>query len=241
MKSRRTNAWNTAASPYTVPAAASLVIWKFTLPAKRFVAGICRLMTRFPIAPSKYKFAQHGKCGAILSELLPHTARIVDDIAIIRSMHTEQINHDPAHTFMNTGSGVPGRPSMGSWWLYGLGAETDDLPGFVVLTSAGRGGQMQPIAARQWHSGFLPSRFQGRRSRLRLSMSLPQRDPRRSKLRSGISSRTCSPLQRRLLLIMRPVFCLPAHPPASPLSLGPRCCTGATPSCVGRPRRDRLR
>jgi hypothetical protein len=76
-------------------------------------------------------------------------------------MYTEQINHDPAHTFMNTGSGVPGRPSMGSWLLYGLGAETENLPGYVVMTSAGRGGQMQPIAARQWSSGFLPSRFQG--------------------------------------------------------------------------------
>ena len=76
-------------------------------------------------------------------------------------MWTEQINHDPAHTIMNTGSIIAGRPSMGSWVLYGLGAETEDLPGFVVLLSAGRGGQMQPIAARQWSAGLLPSRFQG--------------------------------------------------------------------------------
>src|SRR5204863_1685236 len=74
---------------------------------------------------------------------------------------TEQINHDPAHTFMTTGTQISGRPSAGSWIWYGIGAEAEDLPGFVVLTSHGRGGQMQPIAARQWHSGFLPSRFQG--------------------------------------------------------------------------------
>src|SRR5262249_42593264 len=79
----------------------------------------------------------------------------------IRSMHTEAINHDPAHTFMNTGTTISGRPSMGSWLWYGLGAECDDLPGFVVLASTGRSGQSQPIAARQWHSGFLPSQFQG--------------------------------------------------------------------------------
>ena len=85
---------------------------------------------------------------------------VADEIAIVRSLVTEQINHDPAHTFMNTGTQISGRPCMGSWLLYGLGAETDDLPGYVVLTSVG-GGQNQPIAARQWHSGFLPSRFQG--------------------------------------------------------------------------------
>jgi hypothetical protein len=85
---------------------------------------------------------------------------IADDICIVRSMVTEQINHDPASTFMNTGSIIPGRPSMGSWLTYGLGSESENLPGFVVLTSSG-GGQDQPIAARQWHSGFLPGRFQG--------------------------------------------------------------------------------
>ena len=81
-------------------------------------------------------------------------------------MWTEQINHDPAHTIMNTGSIIAGRPSMGSWVFYGLGAETEDLPGFVVLTSAGSGGQMQPIAARQWSAGFLPSKFPGREAEL---------------------------------------------------------------------------
>jgi hypothetical protein len=86
--------------------------------------------------------------------------KIADDICIVRSLQTEQINHDPAHTFMNTGTGIPGRPSMGSWLLYGLGCDAEDLPGYVVLVSSG-GGQDQPIAARQWHSGFLPGQFQG--------------------------------------------------------------------------------
>jgi hypothetical protein len=95
-----------------------------------------------------------------MSSLLPHVGGIADDICIIRSMQTEQINHDTAHTFMNTGTGIAGRPSMGSWITYGLGSESKDLPGFIVLTSEG-GGQAQPIAARQWHSGFLPSKYQG--------------------------------------------------------------------------------
>jgi hypothetical protein len=109
----------------------------------------------------QYEFKKSGQSGQEITELFPRLAQVADDICIVRSMHTDQINHDPAHTLMNTGSGLPGRPSLGSWMLYGLGAETEDLPGFVVLTSAGRGGQMQPIAARQWHSGFLPSKFQG--------------------------------------------------------------------------------
>jgi hypothetical protein len=109
----------------------------------------------------QWSFQRYGKSGQEFSELFPLLGQVADEICIVRSMHTEQINHDPAHTFMNTGSGVPGRPSMGSWLLYGLGAEADNLPGYVVLTSDGRGGQMQPIAARQWSAGFLPSRFQG--------------------------------------------------------------------------------
>ncbi len=108
-----------------------------------------------------YDFARYGKSGQELCSLFPHIGSVADDVCIIRSMFTEQINHDPAHTFMNNGSIIAGRPSMGSWLLYGLGSETEDLPGFIVLMSAGKGGQMQPIAARQWHSGFLPSRFQG--------------------------------------------------------------------------------
>ena len=105
-------------------------------------------------------FKKHGQSGQEISDLFPHIAGIADDICIVRSMHTEQINHDPAHAFMNTGTTIKGRPSMGSWVLYGLGAETDNLPGFIVLTSRGRSG-LQPVSARQWSSGFLPSRFQG--------------------------------------------------------------------------------
>jgi hypothetical protein len=105
-------------------------------------------------------FNKHGDSGLEVSELFPHIAGIADDICVIRSMHTEQINHDPAHAFMNTGSIIKGRPSMGSWLLYGLGAETENLPGFIVLTSAGKSGA-QPVSARQWSSGFLPSKFQG--------------------------------------------------------------------------------
>src|SRR5262244_3119548 len=106
-------------------------------------------------------FKRFGDSVQMLCELFPHIGSVVDETCIVRSMWTEQINHDPAHTFMNSGSIITGRPSMGSWALYGLGAETEDLPGFVVLVSQGNGGQMQPIAARQWSSGILPSRFQG--------------------------------------------------------------------------------
>jgi Protein of unknown function (DUF1501) len=108
----------------------------------------------------QHPFRHYGKSGQHMSVLLPHIGQIADDICIIRSMQTEKINHDTAHTFMNTGTGIPGRPSMGSWITYGLGSESEDLPGFVVLTSEG-GGQAQPIAARQWFSGFLPSKYQG--------------------------------------------------------------------------------
>ncbi len=108
----------------------------------------------------QFEFKRWGKSGQEITTLFPHLGSVADDLCIIRSMQTEQINHDPAHTFINTGTSVSGRPSMGSWVTYGLGCEADDLPGFVVLTShAGR--NPQPIASRQWHSGFLPSRFQG--------------------------------------------------------------------------------
>jgi hypothetical protein len=105
-------------------------------------------------------FSKYGQTGNEISDLFPHMAGIADDLCIVRSMQTEQINHDTAHAFMNTGSIIKGRPSMGSWLLYGLGCETEELPGFVVLTSAGKTGQ-QPISARQWSSGILPSKFQG--------------------------------------------------------------------------------
>jgi Protein of unknown function (DUF1501) len=109
----------------------------------------------------QYKFRKFGKAGQEISELFPHFGEIADEICIIRSMVTEAINHDPAHTFMNTGTTISGRPSMGSWLWYGLGSDAQDLPGFVVLTSTGNSGQKQPIASRMWHSGFLPSKFQG--------------------------------------------------------------------------------
>ncbi|MBL9173587.1 MAG: DUF1501 domain-containing protein [Verrucomicrobiales bacterium] len=107
------------------------------------------------------KFQKFGRNGIELCELFPQIGSVADEICWIRSMTTEAINHDPAHMFMNTGSQIAGRPSMGSWLTYGLGSDARNLPGFVVLTSLGRGGQNQPIAARQWAPGFLPSRFQG--------------------------------------------------------------------------------
>ncbi|MCA9075361.1 MAG: DUF1501 domain-containing protein [Planctomycetaceae bacterium] len=106
------------------------------------------------------KFGRYGQSGQEISDFLPWHHKLADDIAIIRSMVTEQINHDPAHTFMNTGTAISGRPSMGSWVNYGLGSESSDLPGFVVMTSVG-GRNPQPIASRQWDAGFLPSRYQG--------------------------------------------------------------------------------
>lgn len=109
----------------------------------------------------QHPFATFGKNNIEICSLFPQIGSVIDDICFIRSMTTDAINHDPAHMFMNTGSQIAGRPSMGSWVTYGLGAESSDLPGFVVLTSLGRGGQNQPIAGRQWSSGFLPSRYQG--------------------------------------------------------------------------------
>ena len=106
------------------------------------------------------KFEQYGQGGQYVSDFQPWHAKMADDICILRSLRTEQINHDPAHTFMNTGTAINGRPSMGAWVNYGLGSETKDLPGFVVLTSVG-GRNPQPIASRQWGAGFLPSRHQG--------------------------------------------------------------------------------
>jgi hypothetical protein len=109
----------------------------------------------------QFPFQKFGKSGAEISEIFPQIGGVADELCIIRSMTSDAINHDPAHMFMNTGSQIAGRPSMGAWVTYGLGSDSQDLPGFVVLTSLGRGGQNQPLAARQWASGFLPSRFQG--------------------------------------------------------------------------------
>jgi Protein of unknown function (DUF1501) len=112
-----------------------------------------------PLAGSAFKFAQHGKSGAWISELLPHTASVADDLCIVRSLYTEAINHDPAITFLQTGSQLSGRPSFGSWVHYGLGSDNENLPAFVVLVT--RGKVDQPLYARLWGSGFLPSRHQG--------------------------------------------------------------------------------
>jgi hypothetical protein len=109
----------------------------------------------------QHSFKKYGKHGQEICEIFPQLGTVADQLCIIRSMRTEAINHDPAHTFMNTGTTISGRPAMGSWLLYGLGSESENLPGFVVLISTGKAGQQQPISARQWHSGFLPSRFQG--------------------------------------------------------------------------------
>jgi hypothetical protein len=109
----------------------------------------------------QHEFKKYGKSGQEFSSIFPHLGTVADDMCIVRSLRTEAINHDPAHTFMNTGTLISGRPSMGSWLWYGLGNESENLPGFVVLTSLGKAGQSQPISSRQWHSGFLPSNYQG--------------------------------------------------------------------------------
>jgi hypothetical protein len=122
------------------------------------LTGMTAAQTSFPLAASKFQFARHGQSGQQVSELLPHIAGISDDIAIVRSMFTEQINHDPAITFLQTGHQLAGRPSMGSWLSYGLGSEGEDFPAFVVMVSGNSG---QPLYSRLWGSGFLPTRHQG--------------------------------------------------------------------------------
>ncbi|MBI1789851.1 MAG: DUF1501 domain-containing protein [Acidobacteria bacterium] len=124
------------------------------------LTGMTAYQSSFPTAPSIFRFSQHGQSGLWLSELLPHTARVADRIAILRSMRTEAINHDPAVTFFQTGFQLAGRPSIGSWISYGLGSENQDLPAFVVMVSQGKGGS-QALADRQWGSGFLSTRYQG--------------------------------------------------------------------------------
>ena len=119
-----------------------------------------------PVARSPFKFAQHGQSGTWVSDLLPHTAKIVDDITVIKTMNTDAINHDPAITFIQTGFQQPGRPSMGAWLSYGLGSENQNLPAFVVLLSQAHAiNADQPLFSRLWASGFLPSSYQGVRFR----------------------------------------------------------------------------
>jgi hypothetical protein len=125
------------------------------------LTGMTATQSSFPVAPSVFEFAQHGASGAWVSELLPHTAKIADDLSFIKSMHTEAINHDPAITFFQTGAQLAGRPSIGSWLSYGLGSENQDLPSFVVMVSSGEDGAGQPLYDRLWGSGFLPTRYQG--------------------------------------------------------------------------------
>jgi hypothetical protein len=126
------------------------------------LTGMTAFQSNFPTAPSLFKFAQHGQSGATLSELLPHTAKLADKLTFIKSMFTEQINHDPAITFSLTGFQLAGRPSLGAWLSYGLGSENKDLPAFVVMVSLGTGNTGdQPLYDRLWGSGFLPSQYQG--------------------------------------------------------------------------------
>jgi hypothetical protein len=124
------------------------------------LTGMSASQSKFPLAASTFKFAQHGKNRMWVSDLLPHTAKITDELCFIRSMNTEAINHDPAVTFFQTGSQQAGRPSFGSWMSYGLGSENQNLPAFVVLLSKGRNGD-QPLYAKLWNNGFLPSSHQG--------------------------------------------------------------------------------
>ena len=135
------------------------------------LTGFTSGQARLPVAPSVYKFSQHGQCGMWLSELLPHTANIADEICLIRSMHTEAINHDPGMTLLQTGHQIGGRPSFGAWVSYGLGSMNEDLPTFVAMVSRPSGPtNAQPLHERMWSSGFLPAKYQG----LRFS---PGKDP----------------------------------------------------------------
>ena len=127
------------------------------------LTGMSGNQSSIPIAGSPFRFAQYGQSGAWVSDLLPHTAKIADDLCIVRSMYTEAINHGPGVTFMQTGSQIPGRPSFGSWLDYGLGTENENLPSFVVLLTKGKTGQ--PLMSHLWGSGFLPARHQGVRFR----------------------------------------------------------------------------
>jgi hypothetical protein len=126
------------------------------------ITGMTSGQSSLPVAPSIFKFSQHGKSGTWLSELLPHHAKIVDDIAIIKTVNTDAINHDPAITFIQSGSQQPGRPSIGAWISYGLGSENENLPAFVVMISQTSGLNVdQPLFSRLWGPGFLPSKYQG--------------------------------------------------------------------------------
>jgi hypothetical protein len=132
------------------------------------LTGMSGFQSSLPVAANPYKFSAAGECGMEISELLPHTAKIADEIALVRTMYTEAINHGPANTFMQTGSQIAGRPSIGAWLDYGLGSDNPDLPPFVVMRTKGKGGQ--PLFARLWGNGFLPTEYQG-------VMFRPENDP----------------------------------------------------------------
>ncbi|MDH3652043.1 MAG: DUF1501 domain-containing protein, partial [Saprospiraceae bacterium] len=123
------------------------------------LTGMTAGQTSFPLAGSLFSFRQYGESGAWMSELFPHQAEITDELCFIHSMHTDAINHDPASTFIQTGSQFPGRPAIGAWIDYGLGSDNENLPAFIVLITKGKGGQ--PLYSRLWGNGFLPSQHQG--------------------------------------------------------------------------------
>ena len=150
-----------------------------------------------------FGFQKYGAQQTELSTLLPHLGSVVDEICIVKSMTTDAINHDPAHMFMNTGSQISGRPSMGAWTTYGLGNEAENLPGFVVLVSTGPGRSPQPIAARQWSSGFLPSKYQGVQLRANGDPVLYLNNPKgvtRDRQRADVNSINALNLQRNELV-----------------------------------------
>jgi hypothetical protein len=154
------------------------------------LTGMTATQESFPVAPSKYKFRERGKAGAWVSDLLPRTAAVADELCFIKSVHTEAINHDPAITFVQTGAQLAGRPSLGAWVAYGLGSAAKDLPAFVVLLSQGSGNPTdQPLYDRLWGSGFLPSRYQGVKFRSQGDPVLYLANP------DGVSAQS----QRRLL------------------------------------------
>jgi hypothetical protein len=126
------------------------------------LTGMTSRQESFPVAASLFRFARHGQSGAEISELMPFTAGVADELCFVRTLHTEAINHDPAITFFQTGAQIAGRPSIGAWLSYGLGSENDDLPTFVAMVSQGSGNKAdQPLYDRLWGSGFLPTRYQG--------------------------------------------------------------------------------
>lgn len=130
------------------------------------ITGMTSGQSSFPCVASMFEFQRHGKCGTWMSELIPNIGSIADEICLIKSMHTEAINHDPAFTYIQTGAQQPGRPSLGAWLSYGIGSENQDLPAFIVMISQGSGNKTdQPLVSRMWGPGFLPSQHQGVRFR----------------------------------------------------------------------------